>query len=329
MRKRRAEPVLALALAAATLACSGVGVVVARGGDGPPAASELSLAAAPTPAVSVAPAAHDLPTRGEASATATASALDRAWYPNAAEAVEAVEAVDGDDAVAPVDERLDDLPVEPEAGPEPEIDGAAEVPPQVPGRTAQTLLPELDLEAVEQAAQRTGIPSRALAAYASTALRLAEEQPDCNLTWVTLAGIGWVESHHGRIGGRQLQPDGLPSTPIIGVPLDGGPGVRAIPDSDGGRWDGDDRWDRAVGPMQFIPSTWRRWKVDATGSGEADPQNIDDAALAAGRYLCVGGRDLSVGQQWGEAIFSYNRSAEYVHAVLRAADTYAARASDG
>jgi len=82
-------------------------------------------------------------------------------------------------------------------------------------------------------------------------------------------------------------------------------------------------WDHAVGPFQFIPSTWLRWKADGNGDGVADPQNIDDAALAAGRYLCAGGKDLATGSGWWQAILSYNNSVAYVQNVFTAADGYA------
>jgi membrane-bound lytic murein transglycosylase B len=82
-------------------------------------------------------------------------------------------------------------------------------------------------------------------------------------------------------------------------------------------------WDRAVGPFQFIPGTWARWKADGNGDRIADPQNIDDAALAAGRYLCAGGRNLADGAGWWSAILSYNNSNTYVQNVFNGADSYA------
>jgi len=78
------------------------------------------------------------------------------------------------------------------------------------------------------------------------------------------------------------------------------------PDTDGGMLDGDTTWDRAVGPFQFIPSTWARWKADGNADGVADPQNIEDAALAAGRYLCAGGTNLADGTGWWRTILSYD-----------------------
>ena len=172
-------------------------------------------------------------------------------------------------------------------------------------------------------AGRVDVPARALMAYGNAELVLRDTQPACHLSWATLAGIGRVESDHGRYGGADLRDDGRPSKPIIGVPLDGSAGVQAIGDTDDGRYDGDPTVDRAVGPMQFIPSTWRKWTADANLDGVGDPQQIDDAALAAGRYLCAGGRDLATPQGWWAAVFSYNNSVPYGQKVFGLADDYA------
>lgn len=169
----------------------------------------------------------------------------------------------------------------------------------------------------------TGIPARALQAYANAHAVLAAERPGCEITWVTLAGIAAVESGHGTYRGRTLLPTGLPSTPIIGIPLNGVPGVRAIGDTDSGLLDGDKLWDRAVGPLQFIPSTWASWRADGNGDGRTDPQNIDDGALAAANYLCAGGRSLNSGDSWLRAVLSYNNSVEYAQQVHGFAQTFA------
>src|SRR5699024_2158668 len=134
--------------------------------------------------------------------------------------------------------------------------------------------------------------------YGRAELAMRAEQPDCGLSWATLAGIGRIESNHGRYGGAVVGTDGYPSKPIIGVPLDGSPGVDTISDTDNGVYDGDPTHDRAVGPMQFIPSTWLRWASDGNGDGVGSPQQIDDAALAAARYLCAGGRDMGTAEGW-------------------------------
>lgn len=174
-------------------------------------------------------------------------------------------------------------------------------------------------------AKATGVPARALQAYGSTELVLRETNPACRLSWVTLAGIGRVESDHARFGGAELRSDGTLSRPIIGVALNGGGAVAKIGDSDRGALDGDTSYDRAVGPMQFIPSTWRRHGADGNGDGNADPQQIDDAALAAGRYLCFGGRDMADRDGWWSGVLSYNNSVDYGRHVLYWTNTYAAR----
>ncbi|GAA1334720.1 lytic murein transglycosylase [Saccharothrix algeriensis] len=177
--------------------------------------------------------------------------------------------------------------------------------------------------------EKTDVPARALHAYATADLAMQAAQPSCRVSWATLAGIGRVESHHGTLGGLRLGEDGRPSKPIIGIPLDGKPGVRAIADSDGGALDGDPTWDRAVGPMQFIPTTWARYASRANGDGNPpDPQDIDDAALAAARYLCSSGGDLGTGQGWWAAVLAYNNSVKYGQDVYSGADAYA-RAGQG
>ena len=111
----------------------------------------------------------------------------------------------------------------------------------------------------------------------------------------------------------------------MGPSLDGD-GFAAIGDTDGGALDHDASWDHAVGPMQFIPSTWRLVGRDGNGDGTADPFNIDDAALSAATYLCARGRDLTTAQGWTDAIYSYNQSDAYIRQVRDQATTYAAKA---
>jgi membrane-bound lytic murein transglycosylase B len=179
-----------------------------------------------------------------------------------------------------------------------------------------------DVAAVSNLAA-SGIPSTALAAYQNAAAREAVLRPSCGLTWPLLAGIGRVESNHGRFAGAVLHTDGVSTPPIIGIPLNGN-GTALIRDTDGGRLDGDVVYDRAVGPMQFIPSTWAGWGVDANQDGVRDPFNIFDAAAASADYLCAAGRDLTTADGQVAAILSYNHSYDYVDMVMGLEKEYAA-----
>ncbi|GGQ25456.1 lytic transglycosylase domain-containing protein [Streptomyces roseolilacinus] len=158
-----------------------------------------------------------------------------------------------------------------------------------------------------------GIPATVLAAYKQAEQHLRTTRPGCNLPWQLLAGIGKVESGQAR-GGR-VDAAGTTFSPILGPVLDGN-GFADISDTDDGAYDGDSRHDRAVGPMQFIPSTWASWGQDANGDGRKDPNNIYDAAQAAGMYLCANGRDLAVKADLDRAILSYNQSRAYLRTVL-------------
>jgi membrane-bound lytic murein transglycosylase B len=170
-----------------------------------------------------------------------------------------------------------------------------------------------------------GVPVIALQAYGYAQLRAQESLPGCHLSWTTLAGIGKIESDHGRAGGAYLLPDGEALPPIIGPALDGTGNRALIKDTDHGLLDGDPIYDRAVGPMQFIPSTWKTWQVDADNDGTADPNDINDAAMAAADYLCSGGRDLADGPTWWSAVLSYNAVRAYATDVFNAANDYGVR----
>ncbi|MFD6477882.1 lytic murein transglycosylase [Streptomyces anulatus] len=157
-----------------------------------------------------------------------------------------------------------------------------------------------------------GIPASILAAYKQAEQTVATTDPACRLPWQLLAAIGKVESGQAR-GGR-VDTNGTTTSPILGPALNG-QGFALIKDTDGGAYDSDAVHDRAVGPMQFIPSTWASWGQDANGDGRKDPNNIYDAALAAGRYLCANDRDLAIAADLDKAVLSYNRSTEYLRTV--------------
>jgi membrane-bound lytic murein transglycosylase B len=187
--------------------------------------------------------------------------------------------------------------------------GTIEEPTALTGSEVSPLL-TVDPEWIVRVAAATGIPERALSAYAGSHVAIAEEEPECGLDWATIAAIGSIESRHGSYGGAVLDENGRAQPAIIGRALDGD-GVATIEDTDGGSLDGDSTWDRAVGPMQFIPSTWAKWASDANGDGAADPHQIDDAAQAAARYLCASG-PMTSPEGWRAAIFSYNHDNDYV-----------------
>ncbi|NEE21664.1 lytic transglycosylase domain-containing protein [Streptomyces sp. SID7499] len=165
----------------------------------------------------------------------------------------------------------------------------------------------------------SGIPATVLDAYKKAETTLREAKPGCNLPWQLLAAIGRVESGQAR-GGR-VDAEGTTLKPILGPQLDGN-GFALIKDTDDGAYDGNSSYDQAVGPMQFIPSTWAWAGRDGNGDGKKDPNNIYDAALAAGHYLCRNDWDLSQQSELDRAILSYNNSRDYLNLVMRWLEYY-------
>ncbi len=176
-----------------------------------------------------------------------------------------------------------------------------------------------------QVGTKVGIPVVAVQAYGYAELVTAQTTPSCRLSWTTLAAIGKVESAHGSFNGAVLRADGVAEPSIYGLPLDGQGGRMLVADTDQGALDGDTTYDRAIGPMQFLPATWKANAVDADRDGVANPNDIDDAALTAAAYLCKGGRDLSRADSWWEAILSYNAVRPQAQKVFAAADDYGKR----
>ncbi|MFG3658548.1 lytic transglycosylase domain-containing protein [Streptomyces sp. NPDC047706] len=185
--------------------------------------------------------------------------------------------------------------------------------PSVSGDTPyRTELPPLRAGRAMTSQEDGALPVSVFAAYRRAEARLAHMSPGCGLRWQLLAAVGQVESGQAR-GGR-VAADGTTRAPILGPRLDGD-GFALIRDTDGGALDGDTVYDRAVGPMQFIPSTWAVWGTDGNGDGRADPHNVFDAALAAGRYLCADGRDLTTPGDLDAAVLGYNHSTAYLRTV--------------
>ena len=228
----------------------------------------------------------------------------------------------------------------------------------------------------------------ALNAYVIAARTMGEDAPECAIEWWMLAGIGSIESFHGRFGDGELDHNGFTTEPIYGPALDGrilegeelltagteipeatgktedlpvagaaaavdpavagdeaGPADPAaaaatpdgtdpdaevpvirrlalIEDTDGGLLDDDTTYDRAVGPMQFIPQTWNTQEIDADGDGEMDPQNIYDAALASANYLCASTTSMATVEGQQQAYYAYNHDDAYTEAVIAASERY-------
>ncbi|WP_460368469.1 lytic transglycosylase domain-containing protein, partial [Actinocorallia lasiicapitis] len=101
------------------------------------------------------------------------------------------------------------------------------------------------------------------------------------LSWTILAAIGQIESDHNQ-----------------------NPGVSSA---------------GAMGPMQFMPATWKSYGTDGDGDGKADIMNPYDAIPSAARYLCAAGAP----QQMYKAVFAYNHADWYVQKVLNLANAYA------
>ena len=177
--------------------------------------------------------------------------------------------------------------------------------------TAKPKLPRPPRTGAAGSAPPAGSPQAVLAAAYRRAVSRAAR--GCHLQVAHLAAIGQVES--GSIGGRSVTADHRVTPAIYGPLLDGGP-FAVVHDSDGGAIDGASDYDRAVGPLQFLPGSWSWAGRDGDGDGRRDPQNVFDAALAAADYLCRGGRDLARARDLRSAVLSYNQSGAYHSAVL-------------
>jgi len=148
------------------------------------------------------------------------------------------------------------------------------------------------------------------------------DRDGCDVRWTTFAAIGFNESRHGTLHNATVDIWGNPSRTLLGPLLDGGAssdqegnGFAVVRDSDRGLYDGNYRWDRAIGPMQFLPSTWMTWSADGNGDGAEDPQNMYDAVAGAANLLC--GLIEERGYDPHRYLLGYNGSGSYVRKVLR------------
>ncbi|MGH4029308.1 NlpC/P60 family protein [Actinomycetota bacterium Odt1-20B] len=158
--------------------------------------------------------------------------------------------------------------------------------------TAAVLLTSLLPTGTDDTATAASPSAKALADIPPKMLALYRRAaPECpGLSWTILAAIGKVETDHAR------HPTMVSSA-------------------------------GAVGPMQFLPSTFKAYARPVPPGGKAPPTPWDpvDAVFAAARLLCAngarGGRDLR------RAIFAYNHADWYVNKVLKTAATYATAAT--
>ena len=165
-----------------------------------------------------------------------------------------------------------------------------------------------------------GIPPPVMAAYQHSALLrcdpdtgnhfLADEPGEVvpsgwrTVDWRLVAAVGHIES--GDVRGRTVDAYGGVWPPVVGPPLNGTiEGLKVIGDTDRGRYDGETRWDAAVGPMQFLPATVASYGIDGNADGVVDPQNLYDATVSAAFYLCMTDSNLR----------AYNDSQAYEEAV--------------
>ncbi|MBD0861690.1 lytic murein transglycosylase [Gordonia sp. zg691] len=207
----------------------------------------------------------------------------------------------------------------PVSAPQSSVDATTTPPTVTPVVEAHPIAPP---PPVRPASVTTGaVPATNYDAYEAAANSVKITHPRCNIDWKVIAGIGKVESHHADHG--NVAPDGALRSAIFGPRLDGTlAGNEVINDTDGGQLDGDAAYDRAVGPMQFLPSTWKAYAADGNKDGKSDPQNIFDAALTTANYLCDGNLDLRDPSSLVTAVLRYNNSMDYVNKVLGFARVY-------
>lgn len=175
------------------------------------------------------------------------------------------------------------------------------------------------------------IPPVAYAALVQ-ASAASERTAGCFVRVGLLGGVMGIESGYGTFGGSAPDPaTGLVTPPIFGPALDGRPGFELIYNDAYGQSLGvTGPYAKAVGPTQFLPSTWRVLGRDGDGDGTADPQNIFDAAMSTAAYLCAHGYVEGDTAAVSKAILAYNFSFTYLALVLeRAAQVDAAVAAKG
>ncbi|MEY2472856.1 MAG: peptidoglycan DL-endopeptidase CwlO [Actinomycetota bacterium] len=159
------------------------------------------------------------------------------------------------------------------------------------------------------AAARAEIPPDLLPVYMAASLTCQ------GLPWQVLAAIGWVESRHAQ--GHAGPTTGDVAPPIIGPPLDGTNGTRAIRDPSQ-----PDGWAHALGSMQFLSTTWAKWgqlAPDRPPDASPNIENAWDSIYSAAAYLCSGSPSID---DVHAAVLRYNHSEAYFELVMAKATEY-------
>lgn len=171
----------------------------------------------------------------------------------------------------------------------------------------------------------TGIPEIVLDAYRYAAAYLGQISPSCGISWPDIAAIGEMESGQATYGGTRLAANGDTYPPILGPPLDGSAG-NALLVNPGVMFDGGGPFERAIGPMQMLPSSWESIAGALPAGLPDDPSNIFSAATGAALYLCnaAGQQGMNTIAGLESAYSSYNHSASYAAQGVMYAISYGA-----
>ena len=112
----------------------------------------------------------------------------------------------------------------------------------------------------------------------------------CGVSGELIGAVGSAASDHGLVEGFSYSADGTLQPALYGATGDGSQeNLATLIDTDLGAIDGDERWDRPVGPFQLLPISWTLYGGDANLDGVSDPQNLWDASAAAAEFLCAMG----------------------------------------
>ena len=167
-----------------------------------------------------------------------------------------------------------------------------------------------------------GIPLATLDAYLRAEGTLLFERSGCGIQWWMLAGIGRVESNHGRYGGTQLGANGDTLPHIVGIPLDGAPGIAAIGDSDGGLLDDDGRGTVPSGRCSSSRARGAGTRPTATGTAAPIRTTCTTPPSAPGATCAPRPATWRTTRASTRAYLSYNHSDAYAANVLYLAREY-------